>query len=43
MSSKKDGGSFNPEDLSKMTAGTKKVLVEKLGKIIAEVLDNPED
>ncbi len=34
---------FNPEDLSKMTPGTKKVMVEKLGKKIEEVLDNPKE
>ncbi len=40
---KKDGGSFSPGDLSKMTPGTKGVMAEKLAKIIDEVLDNPED
>lgn len=33
---------FKPEDISKMTPDIKGVLADKLGKIIEEVLDNPE-
>ncbi len=40
MTGKKE---FNPEDLSKMTPDTKRVMVEKLGKIIEEVLDTPSE
>jgi len=43
VSGKKEGGNpFNPGDISKMNPDTKGVMAEKLGKIIAEVLDEPE-
>ena len=43
MTSKKESRNpFKPGDISKMTPDTKEVIVKKLGKIIEEVLDNPE-